>query len=87
MAEDKQTITILLEQFNHMCAELDELREYKKNSINMIKQKIDYLEELASIENNEGRWIEAEKYYYVSSTLEDILEYIKAKEIEDGDSN
>ena len=36
MAEDNQTVTILLEQFNHMCAELDELREYKKNSINMI---------------------------------------------------
>ena len=38
MAKDKQTVTILLEQFNHMCAELDELREYKKNSINMIEK-------------------------------------------------
>ena len=38
MAEDNQTVTILLRQFNHMCAMLDELREYKKNSINMIEK-------------------------------------------------
>ena len=36
MTEGNQTVTILLEQFNHMCDELLELREYKKNSINMI---------------------------------------------------
>ena len=38
MAEDNQTVTILLRQFNHMCAELDELREYKKNNVNMIEK-------------------------------------------------
>ena len=38
MEEHKQTVTISLEQFNHMCAKLDELREYKKNSINMIEK-------------------------------------------------
>lgn len=38
MAEDNQTVTILLEQFNYMCDELLELREYKKNSINMIEK-------------------------------------------------
>lgn len=46
MEEHKQTVTISLEQFNHMCAELDELREYKKNSINMIEKiraEIEYL--------------------------------------------
>ena len=46
MTENKQTVTILLEQFNHMCAELDELREYKKNNINMIdKIKAEILDE------------------------------------------
>lgn len=38
MAEDTQTVTILLRQFNHMCDELLELREYKKNSINIIEK-------------------------------------------------
>ena len=76
MVEDKQTVTILLEQFNHMCDELLKLREYKKNSTNIIKQKIDYLEDLASIENNEGRWREEEKYLYAISILEEVIEYI-----------
>lgn len=41
-----------------------------------IKQKIDYHENLASIETNEGRWVEGEKYYYAISVLEEIVEYI-----------
>lgn len=46
MTEENQTVTILLEQFNHMCDELLELREYKKNSINMIdKIKAEILDE------------------------------------------
>lgn len=46
MTEGNQTVTILLEQFNHMCDELLELREYKKNSINMIdKIKAEILDE------------------------------------------
>lgn len=44
---------------------------------NYIKQKIDYLENLASIETNEGRWREEEKYLYAISILEEIVEYIE----------
>ena len=44
---------------------------------NYIKQKIDYLENLASIETNEGRWREEEKYLYAISVLEEIVEYIE----------
>lgn len=41
---------------------------------NFIKHKIDYLEELASIETNEGRWREEEKYLYAVSVLEEVVE-------------
>ena len=41
-----------------------------------IKHKIDYLEELASIETNEGRWREEEKYLYAISVLEEVVEYM-----------
>lgn len=41
-----------------------------------IKHKIDYLEELASIETNEGRWREEEKYLYAVSVLEEVVEYM-----------
>lgn len=44
---------------------------------NYIKQKIDYLENLASIETNEGRWREEEKYLYAISVLEEVVEYIE----------
>ena len=43
---------------------------------NYIKHKIDYLEDLASIETNEGRWREEEKYLYAISVLEEIVEYM-----------
>lgn len=43
---------------------------------NYIKHKIDYLEDLASIENNEGRWREEEQYLYAISVLEEVVEYI-----------
>lgn len=66
MVEDKQTVTILLEQFNHMCAELDELREYKKNSINMLEKIYDEIikvleqeiKQSITLQRPNGRWIE-----------------------------
>lgn len=43
-----------------------------------IKQKIDYLEDMASLETNEGRWVEEGQYLYAISVLEEIEEYIKS---------
>ena len=53
-----------------------------------IKHKIDYLEDLASIETNEGRWREEEKYLYAISVLEEVVEYMNTSGgEEDGYSN
>ena len=53
-----------------------------------IKHKIDYLEDLASIETNEGRWREEEKYLYAISVLEEVVEYMNTSGgEEDEDSN
>jgi hypothetical protein len=54
---------------------------------NYIKQKIDYLENLASIETNEGRWREEEKYLYAISILEEIVEYIETNGGENNEVN
>ena len=44
-----------------------------------LNEIIDYLENLASIETNEGRWVEEEKYLYAVSVLEEVIEYIKTR--------
>ena len=54
---------------------------------NYIKQKIDYLENLASIETNEGRWREEEKYLYAISVLEEVIEYIETDRGENNEVN
>ena len=54
---------------------------------NYIKQKIDYLENLASIETNEGRWREEEKYLYAISVLEEVVEYIETNRGENNEVN
>lgn len=43
----------------------------------IIQAKINQLEELASLENSEGRWVEEEKYLFAKECLEKILEKIK----------
>ena len=45
----------------------------------LIKDKIDILEDRASTENNEGRWVEDEKCCYAIEVLEEILEEIADK--------
>lgn len=57
--------------------ESDEKCSKKEDRVeNFIKHKIDYLEDLASIETNEGRWREEEKYLYTVSVLEEVVEHI-----------
>lgn len=40
----------------------------------VIKNQIDKLEELASSENNEGRWVKEKKYLFAKECLENLLE-------------
>ncbi len=60
-------------EFNQLAEWLKELKELRKMR-QLIKRKIDILEDLASIENNEGRWRESEKYYHAKGVLEAIME-------------
>lgn len=55
------------------------VKDKESKTENFIKHKIDYLENLASIETNEGRWVEEEKYLYAVSVLEEVVEYIKTR--------
>lgn len=61
--------------------ESDEKCSKKEDKVeDFIKQKIDYLGELASIETNEGRWRAEEKYLYAISVLEEVVEYMNMSE-------
>lgn len=48
----------------------------------IMQAKINQLEELASSENNEGRWVEEEKYLFAKECLEEILENLLSNEEE-----
>ena len=79
--------TVLLSHMDGMCRAIENGTSVDYIN-NYIKQKIDYLENLASIETNEGRWREEEKYLYAISVLEEVVEYINTSggdEDEDGD--